>query len=329
MKSGLSVLGEFGLIGRIRRDRRRNRSVIVGIGDDAAVFALSRGMAGLVTTDTLVDGTHFDLSYTSYFDLGWKAMAANLSDIAAMAGKPLLAVVSLTLTGKQTARAVDDLYRGMRALGNRYDVTIAGGDVVRGKEFSITVAVIGESHRDNVGLRSGAKPGDALLVTGSLGASQAGLDLLKSKSRNKNSEFTEKHLRPAPRVDEGLTLARKFELHGMIDISDGLASELHHLCTESMCGMVIDQGALPIARQAIERSAAGDKDPLDYCLYGGEEYELLFTLPPRDAVRAIKVLGAMGTDCSVIGQVTSGRSVRIIGPDGKARLLADRGYRHF
>ncbi|MCU0607458.1 MAG: thiamine-phosphate kinase, partial [Candidatus Edwardsbacteria bacterium] len=326
-----SDIGEFGLIERIRTAQRgANRSVILGIGDDAAAFALSRGTVGLVTTDTLADRTHFDLRYTTYRDLGWKAMAANLSDIAAMGGRPLLAVVALTLTDRQSVRDVDELYRGMRALGQRHGVTIAGGDVVRGKELSLTIAVIGECRRGNLGLRSGARPGDAVLVTGTLGASRAGLELLRNAQwKMKNGKSVRKHLRPEPRVREGLVLAKRFKLHGMIDISDGLAPELHHLAAGSRAGIVIDQGALPVADEAVAASRRTGKDPADYCLHGGEEYELLFTLPLADAVKARSLLEGSGTRCTIIGQVVRGRGVRTIGRDGRRRALPAEGYAHF
>jgi thiamine-monophosphate kinase len=326
----ISDIGEFGLIARIRAGQGKpGRGVIIGIGDDAAAFALSRGTVGVVTIDTLVEGTHFDRSYMTYADIGWKAMAANLSDIAAMAGNPLIALVSLTLNGRQTVRAIDQMYQGMRALADRHGVMIAGGDTVRGREFSVTIAVIGECARNNLGLRSGAKPGDAVLVTGELGASQSGLDLLNAKCKMKNAKLVGKHLRPVPRVDEGLALARKFKLHGMIDISDGLASELGHLCEESTCGIVIDQGALPVADEAITVARLLRKDPLEYCLAGGEEYELLFTLPLNDAVRAKALLEKMGTHCTIIGQAVKGHGARIIGQDGKTRKLGAKGFRHF
>ncbi|MDI6740582.1 MAG: thiamine-phosphate kinase [Candidatus Edwardsbacteria bacterium] len=323
-------IGEFGLIERIRKGQsKRSRNVILGIGDDAAAFALSKGMVGIVTIDTLVDRTHFDLAYTSFYDLGWKAMAANLSDVAAMAGRPLLAVVSLTLTDKIKTKDVDELYRGMRALAGRHDATIAGGDIVKGREFSLTIAVTGECAKGNLGLRSGARPGDAAMITGSLGASRAGLELLKSEIRNQKSELVRKHLRPEPRVREGLALARRFRLHGMIDISDGLASELHHLARESRAGIIIDQGALPVSEIAVEIAGKLKADILDYCLYGGEEYELLFTLPLGDAVKAKAMLEKSGTHCAIIGQVDSGKDVRMIGSDGHVRRLEDKGYAHF
>lgn len=323
-------IGEFGLIERIKRGgRSRGRNVLLGIGDDAAAFRLSPGCAGLATTDTLAEGTHFDLRFTGYRDLGWKAMAANLSDIAAMGGRPLMALVSLTLTGRQSAKDADDLYRGMRALAGRFAVDIAGGDIAKGRELSVTITVIGECRKGNLGLRSGARPGDAVLVTGTLGASAAGLQLINSKLKTKNAKLLIKHLRPEPRVREAMALARRFRLRGMIDISDGLASELHHLARESRVGMLIDQGALPVAAEAVSASARLGSDPVGYCLHGGEEYELLFTLRPGDAPKAGALLEGMGTRCSVIGQVIPGRGVGMAGRDGRVRALPAGGYRHF
>jgi thiamine-monophosphate kinase len=338
MQTGLRSIGEFGLIERIKRGRRGGgREVLLGIGDDAAAFRLSPGQVGVATTDTLVEGRHFDLRYFGYGDLGWKAMAANLSDIAAMAGRPLLALAALTLTRRQTVRDVDRLYGGMRDLAGRYGVTVAGGDTVLGRELSVTLTVIGQCRRGRMGLRSGARPGDAVLVTGALGASRAGLEHLKSKvnpstvlgTRPWNSNLIKKHLRPEPRIREGMALARRFRLGGMIDVSDGLASELWHLSRESRVGIVIDQGALPVAPEAVAVAGRLGGDPADYCLNGGEDYELLFTLAPGDAVRAKAMISAMGTRCSVIGQAGKGRGVRMAGRDGKLRGLRAGGYRHF
>lgn len=330
MRACLRKLGEFGLIERIKRGgRSRGRNILLGIGDDAAAFRLSPGHVGSATTDTLVEGTHFDPRYTGFHDLGWKAMAANLSDIAAMGGRPLMALVSLTLTGRQSVKDVDDLYRGMRALAGRFAVDIAGGDIVRGRELSVTITVIGECRKGNLGLRSGARPGDAVLVTGTLGGSRAGLQLINSKLITKNAKLLIKHLRPEPRVREALALAGSFRLHGMIDISDGLASELHHLARESEVGIAIDRGALPVSPEALAVAGKLGQDPAGYCLYGGEDYELLFTLPRRDAIKAKALMRKLGTQCTVIGQASAGRGVRLTGRNGRSVSLAGSGYRHF
>lgn len=330
MEANLTKLGEFGLIERIKRSqRRRGRAVLLGIGDDAAVFRLPPGHVGLATTDTLVEGRHFDLRYFSYFDIGWRAMAANLSDIAAMGGRPILAMASLTLTSNQRVGDIEDLYKGMKQLAGRYQVIIAGGDVVRGKEFSITISIIGQGEKNNLGLRSGARPGDAVMVTGALGASAAGLTLLSSNRKIQNTELLERHLRPVPRVKESILLARHFKLHGMIDISDGLASELWHLSRESGVGIIVDQGSLPLGSEALAVARILERDPLEYCLYGGEDFELLLTLRPLDVPRARSLLAGLGTGCAVIGQVCRGRGVRLAGRDGRMRPLPDRGFVHF
>ncbi|MDO9391721.1 MAG: thiamine-phosphate kinase, partial [bacterium] len=280
---------------------------------------------------------HFDLSYTSFFDLGYKAMAANLSDIAAMGGTPLLALVTLALPLKTNVKQIDQLYAGMQALAKKHGVVIAGGDIVKSRELSITLALLGECDPKNTGLRSGARPGDAVLVTGELGGSQAGLELLKSTLRlrsgqeikNKKSELVRKHLRPEPRVAEAILLASRFKLHGMIDISDGLASELHHLSKASKVGIIIDQGALPVAEQAMVIGKMLGRDPQRYCLYGGEEYELLFTLPPREAIKARALIQKQGTACTIIGQVVKGGQVSIIVQNGQREKLTNQGYTHF
>lgn len=330
MKNKKALIGEFGLIDLIKRKHQiLNKDIIAGIGDDAAVFAIDKTRTGLLTIDTLVDKIHFDLSYTSFEDLGHKALAANLSDIAAMGGRPVLAVVSITVPRDISLKDIEETYAGMRKLAKKYGVAICGGDTVSGKQLSLTIAVYGEGKKNNIGLRSGAKAGDAVLVTGSLGASQAGLEILNSKFKNKNAKLTKKHLRPEPRVKEAQLLASNFKLHGIIDISDGLASELHHIARESMMGIIIDQGALPVADEAITAANILKKDPLEYCLYGGEEYELLFTLPVRQAVEAKKMLLNKGSACSVIGQIIKGRNVNILGRNGALKKLANKGYIHF
>lgn len=332
MASKIQDIGEFGLIDRIKKTAGRvpkNNRVLLGIGDDAALFKLSPGKICAATTDTMVEGMHFDLSYTSFFDLGYKAMAANLSDIAAMGGTPLLVLVSLSLSSKTAVRDVDQLYTGMQALAKKYGVVIAGGDIVKSRELSVTLILLGECDPENPGLRSGARPGDAVLVTGDLGGSQAGLELLKSKIKNKKSELVRKHLRPEPRVAEANLLASRFKLHGMIDISDGLASELHHLSKASKVGIIIDQGALPVSEQAIVIGKMLGRDIQKYCLYGGEEYELLFTLPLREAIKARDLIQKQGTACTIIGQVVKGCQVSIISQNGKREKLINQGYTHF
>jgi thiamine-monophosphate kinase len=327
-------IGEFGLIERIRRTagkNPKNSRILIGIGDDAALFKLSPGMACAATTDTMVEGVHFDLRYTTFLDLGHKAMASNLSDIAAMGGKPLLALVSLSLPAKISVNDVDRLYDGMCSMAKKHRVVVAGGDIVKSRELSITLTLLGECDPKNTGLRSGARLGDAILVTGTLGASQAGLDLLNSKSKIKNqkSKLVQKHLRPEPRVSEAKLLAGRFKLHGMIDISDGLASELHHLSQASRVGIVIDQGALPLDERASDIARILGRDPLGYCLYGGEEYELLFTLPPREAIKARDLVRKHGTPCAIIGQAVKGSQVSIISRKGRKEKLTNRGYKHF
>ncbi|MBI4726692.1 thiamine-phosphate kinase [candidate division TA06 bacterium] len=332
MAKKISDIGEFGLIKRIKKTAGsipKNRRVLLGVGDDAALFKISPGQACAATTDAMVEGVHFDLRYTSFYDLGYKAMAANLSDIAAMGGKPLLALASLSLPSQTSIRAIDQLYAGMKTLAKKHRVVIAGGNIVKSRELSITLTLLGECHPENIGLRSGAKVGDAVLVTGDLGASQAGLDILNSKFKIKNKKIAEKHLRPQSRVREALILADNFKLHGMIDISDGLASELHHLSQSSKVGVIIDQGALPVAAQAIAIGQKLGRDPQKYCLYGGEEYELLFTLPPLEALKAKAMIQKQGTACAIIGQVVKGAQVNIISQNGKTEKLKNQGYTHF
>ncbi|MBI5804897.1 thiamine-phosphate kinase [candidate division TA06 bacterium] len=340
MAKKISDIGEFGLIERIKKTTgkiSKNSRVLLGIGDDAALFKLTPGKICAATTDTMVEGIHFDLRYASFFDLGYKAMASNLSDISAMGGNPSLALVTLTLPSKTSVKQIDQLYAGMQALAKKHGVVVAGGDIVKSRELSVTLTLLGECDPKNTGLRSGARSGDAVLVTGDLGGSQAGFELLNAKCRiqpfdvaqGKNLKLVRKHLRPEPRVAEAKLLVSRFKLHGMIDISDGLASELHHLSKASKTGIIMDQGALPVAEQAIIIGKMLGRDPLRYCLYGGEEYELLFTLPPREAIKAKAQIQKLGTACTIIGRVVKGGQVSIIAQNGKREKLTNQGYTHF
>jgi thiamine-monophosphate kinase len=338
----LSDLGEFGLIDRIRKlSLRRNTATLVGIGDDAAALRLKPSSSLLATMDLLIEGIHFDLSYTDYYSLGWKSAAVNLSDIAAMGGTPCFCLTALGIPTAITTEQVLQFYRGAKALLARHKTSIVGGDTCASRrELFISVTALGEARPDAVITRSGARPGDRLFVTNTLGDAAAGLELLRQGVREQGvsgkrsssrpptpAERTllEKHLRPVPRVKEGCLLSDSRCATAMIDISDGLLSDLHHICEQSGVGAVVRAGALPRSR-ALAKAAQRLSEPfLTYALSGGEDYELLFTVPPN----RLRKFGSLRLAATEIGMITEGRSVTVIGEDGKKIPGERKGFDHF
>ncbi len=313
----LSEMGEFGLIERIYRENKR-ADVIKGIGDDAAVIRYGNEFL-LYTTDMMVEGSHFIKSLHPPYKLGRKAMESNVSDIAAMGGIPEYAMVSIALRKDEDVEFVDDLYRGIYEVADRYSIEIIGGDTVSSDGTVISIALMGRTDKEHLTLRSGAKVGDYILVSGPLGASRAGLELLK-KGLNEPKGPIEKHLDPGCRMD----MARDVALHAnaMIDISDGLASEIRHICEESGVGAVIEKDRIPIDDETVEASKILGVNPYEYALRGGEDYELLFTVSERN-LDAVKGYGG------VIGRIAGkGVGIKIRDENGKMEDLGN-GYEHF
>ncbi len=326
----LRDIGEFGLIDLIKRGLpSQGEKVLVGIGDDTAVIRGEGGNCLLFTCDALVAGVHFDLSYTPYRELGWKAMAANLSDIASMGGIPGYALVSLCLPSSTAPTEVEELYRGMRELSERLGVRIVGGDTVSSPVLMISLALIGEVRKEHLVTRSGAKPGDSLLVTGTLGGSEVGLELLKGKRSLPKGmeEIVRRHLAPMPRLKEARILVENLKPSAMIDISDGLALDLSHLAAESGVGAEIWKERIPLHPQAEEAARFLGKSPYDFALYGGEDYELLFTLSPDQVQKAKELLRETGL--TLIGQILPAEEGLVISEEGRRSPLVVRGYNHF
>ncbi len=294
--------------------------VIVGPGDDAAVVAPTVGEQ-VLTTDALVEGTHFDLSSSSARDLGAKAIAVNVSDIAAMAASPRTALCALTLSERIDAAWVMELFGGMREACSEYALWLVGGNLAAGNEVSIVVTVAGEVVPGRAVERSGARVGDRLVVTGALGAAAAGLRIARAVATPdpEQLELVRAHQRPTARVGEGTVLAR----HGataMIDISDGVGLDLTRLCTASGVGVLLRIDALPVAPGATLAEALG----------GGEDYELLATLPSDEAVReaATEVSSGFGVPLTQIG-VMMDEGVVAVDADGTRRPLEPAGWEHF
>ena len=325
----IKEIGEFGLIKRMASEiGDTGRPVIAGIGDDTAVLHPPEGKVQLLTTDMLVEDVHFRLNTASPLQIGWRSLAVNISDIAAMGGEPTYAVISIGFPRDATVELVDEIYSGMSKIAEAYSVDIVGGDTVSAPQLVINVALLGEVEAENLLLRSGAKEGDVLVVTGDLGGSDAGLNILE---HNLPIEGTEKHLTPTPRVREGRLLAKSGCVTSMIDISDGLASEVHHICEESGTGARIYMSDIPLSDNVRRVAECTGKKPHDLALYGGEDFELLFTCQPDKASLLTKeMLAACGTPLTVVGQIIgASHSVTMEDASGNILRLGPRGYNHF
>ncbi len=328
--------GEFELIKLLTHDLPGTPQLVVGVGDDCSVYEISKNRYLLATCDMLIEGVHFSKRTASPFLIGCKAMACSLSDIAAMGGEPLFALVSIGLPETTTEEFVQDLYVGIRSMCRDYQVVLAGGDTVRSPDkIVIDVSMIGECPGGTFVLRSGAKAGDAIVVTGSLGDSAAGLDLLEGKlsdsDTERRSELIEAHLAPEPRCEQGKYLAENFEIHAMIDLSDGLAGDLAHICESSKLGARVHADKLPVSKTLADFCWNSGVNPLQYALSGGEDYELLFTLAPRELKR---LMSEWPEEFDVplvhIGEMDKAvTGIHLVATDGSGRPLDVRSFEHF
>jgi thiamine-monophosphate kinase len=305
----VSELGEFGLIDRLAGALATQAAspfadqLELGIGDDAAVWRRN-GSAVIATTDTLVAGVHFLTDRTPWPDLGWKALAVNVSDIAAMGGTPEFAVVTLELPTETEVEQIDALYAGLLDAANVFNVTIAGGDVVRAPVFSICLALYGRAEMDASGdplllRRNTARPGDTIAVTGVLGAAAGGLRALRDRRQEQAvaQPLIERHLRPQPRPDVGRAAVKAGITCG-IDVSDGLLQDLGHVCRMSQAGAVVWQDLLPV-HPALHEVLEQD-EILSYVTSGGEDYELLL-VGERERIDALA--RAIEVPLTVIGEI--------------------------
>jgi thiamine-monophosphate kinase len=328
----INSIGEFGLIERIKGwVTPGDSSVLIGIGDDAAVVEDRSGLYRLITTDAFVEGVHFKREFATPWQIGWKTMAANLSDIAAMGGNPRWAVVCVVFPEAVSVEEVEELYRGMDAVCSEFGCSIVGGDTSLSPDrILISITVIGEVEKKKLTLRRSAKIGDAICVTGDLGGAQAGLDVLKEKGKT-DQKVVERHLEPTPRVNEARTMGEIGRIHAMIDISDGLSSEVHHICRESGVGARLFAVQVPVSPDAKQVASRQGRSPLDYALNGGEDFELLFTVSPGDVERVRShLLNDTGTQVAIIGEIVgAGKGVVIVGDDGKEGKMPRLGYQHF
>ncbi len=342
----LSTLGEFGLIERLNRilaepgATSSAGSVTLGIGDDAALLLLPAGHELVATIDALVEGVHFRRDWSSAEDIGWKALAVNVSDLGAMGARPVSALVTLGLPADTSPKWVERFYRGLGECGAHYGCPVVGGDTVRSPQgISLSVAALGSVASGRAVRRNGARPGDLVCVIGVLGESAAGLALLERGGsmvrRKRYAPLIEWHRRPAPPVKAGAALADAGLATAMLDLSDGLASDLQHIARRSGVGIRIESERLPIS-DATRRLAAelGLSDALSWALHGGEDYQLCFTVPSDRWPEVPPCLAGFGFTATRIGEViglgSASESARVTCcMGGKERPLRPQGFRHF
>jgi len=325
----LSRLGEFGLIDRVRRTTPGSRNVLLGIGDDAA-WVTSKTGSCLITSDILIEGVHFNLKWTSLFDLGYKALAVNLSDIAAMGGIPAYLILSLGIPADFDSVDIDEFYRGIRSLAAKSGVALVGGDTSVAESLVISACVVGHAPFRPV-TRGGAKPRDDIYVTGTLGDSALALTLLQNKSRQAKKEplayLLKRHHQPTPRLAAGALLARDRLATAMIDVSDGLLQDLSHICKASNIGAVVWKDRVPLSRAY--RMLAG-RDDTRHAFSGGEDYELLFCARQRHRSRIEKSPQRAGVAMTRIGTCVPARhGIVVLDRSDKPISIGSQGHDHF
>jgi thiamine-monophosphate kinase len=317
--------GEFALIERLSGlVPGTHPEVVQGIGDDAAVVRIAPEPAPflLVTTDILVEDQHFKRAWASPEQIGIKAAECNVSDIAAMGGTPQWMFISLVLPAGTEVEWIENLYRGICQSCRRHSIALLGGDTTQGAVVTINITLLGSVHPDNLCLRSHARPGDALLVTGPLGASAAALALLTS-GHKPPGYLLEKHLTPNCRMDISHFIAPL--ANAMIDISDGLGAEVHHICAASRVGAEIVASSVPLHDEVRKAGALLGIDPLLWAISGGEDFELLFSISPE----RVPQLKASGVLCHEVGRVTDRPGAVVLIPSDGIPIPLAGGYDHF
>jgi thiamine-monophosphate kinase len=338
-KTELSSLGEFGLIDLLTAHiKQYNSSTLKGVGDDAAVIKNGE-ICTLISTDMLLEGVHFDLSYFPLRHLGYKSIVVNLSDIYAMNAQPKQVTVSFGISSKFSLEAIEEIYAGMLLACENYKVDLIGGDTSSSKQgLVISITAIGEATEDKIVYRNGAKPMDLLCVTGDLGAAYMGFQLLEREKRvylanpeiqpdlEGHDYIVERQLKPEARK-EVIDALEQYQLKptAMIDISDGLSSEIFHLCRNSNIGMTLFEEKIPIDPTTYEMARDMDLDPTLCALSGGEDYELLFTIDQKDYDKIKN-----HPDISIIGHCTeAAEGIYLITKSGNKHALQAQGWKAF
>jgi len=331
----LKDIGEFGFIKRITPDSLNDtRNVVRAIGDDAAVFTIGNDECIVLTTDLLVERVHFIKESMTGYQLGYKSLAVNLSDIAAMGAVPQHAFVSIGIPKDTSIEYLDEFYRGMKELAKQYHVNILGGDTTSSKvDLIINVAVTGVGKKNTLLYRNTAKDGDIIFCTGFLGDSKAGLDfILKSEQPVKDYEkrLVEAHLLPRPHIEEGLYLANSGAVHSCIDVSDGLSSDLMHIAEESNVGFLLNEEAIPLSKDLVQYCNEHGYSAIDYALAGGEDYVLVCTVDPAQAQKLEKdFTKSFQRPIYRIGTITKEKKYLMKKDDNTLIDIKPKGWDHF
>jgi thiamine-monophosphate kinase len=325
-------LREAAVLGRIEeiapRPRTRNSGLHLGIGDDAALFKATSGFDQILTCDWFLEGSHFLRNKHPADAVGWKCLARAISDVAAMGGAPRCFLLSLALPASHTGLWLDEFLQGLHRAAKRFECELAGGDTTRRQDILINVAVVGEVRTHRAVLRSGARPGDVLFVSGRLGEAELGLRLIRKGKRlaNASDPVLRKHLYPEPRLALGRWLAEKQLASAMMDLSDGLSTDLPRLCAASGVGARIEAVRIPTVRTP-KTGHGGKAARLDLALHGGDDYELLFTVPGRKLNRIPS--SQNGTPITAIGEITNGRALFLVDEAGRQLSLPNLGWDPF
>ena len=325
-------IGEFGFIERIKGGCLiRDENVISGIGDDCCVFKTSAEVASLLTTDMLVERIHFLLEAIPPYKLGRKSLAVNMSDIAAMGGTPKEAAISVAIPDTVDLDYLDALYDGMKSMAKEFGVNLLGGDTTSSPgPLIINIALVGEVREEEVLYRSGAKVGDVIFLTGPVGSAAAGLDIiLKERGSDAWGELIEAHHNPYPQIKTGRTIASMKVANSLIDVSDGVAADLGHICTESKLGAIIEEKMIPTTEQLRAYCEKFQEDSRHLSLHVGEDYVLLGTVPVASAARLQEVLEANGCQFHSIGRTVAESDLRLEGRDGSVEVIGANGWDHF
>jgi len=329
----INEIGEFNLIDRIMTDTLvRKDKGLVGIGDDCAMFKTTDNMSTLITTDMLVESVHFSNDYITPYQLGYKAMAVNLSDIAACGGIPREALISISIPKHTSVEYLEELYRGMKDLAREYDVNIIGGDTTRTPMLIvINVVVIGEVDEKQVLLRSGAKENDLICVTGYVGDSAAGMDILfhhRDQAENYPSLMKQQHT-PHPHVKQGRIIAESGLANAMIDVSDGVIADLKHICDSSGVGAEVFEDKLRLSDEFMKYCGQYKLDILKTALGWGEDYCLLLTVAESGFAELQSKLESDGFQLFDIGRIIKGDGIRLFDRDGNQVDYEWSGWDHF
>jgi thiamine-monophosphate kinase len=331
----LKDIGEFGFIDKIKKGCLiRTDGVVQAIGDDAAAFKLEEGRINLVTTDLLVERVHFLRQATTGFNLGYKALAVNLSDIAAMGGKAREAFISIAIPADCDLDFLEDLYQGMRHLAVQHEVNLLGGDTTRSKtDLIINVAVAGSVKARQMLTRRAARPGDRIFSTGYLGDSRAGLHMILNHIEpvtDDDRTLFDAHILPYPYLAEGAFLAARKGSHAGIDVSDGLSSDLGHILTASKVGARLWRERIPVSTALAKFCRRFSFDAVEYALAGGEDYTLVVTIATDQAEAVRKSYEKrFGRPLLEIGEITDKQQMELVDSAGRARSIAADGWDHF